>query len=263
MTNIQYVTKPTAKAQAAEAALRRLLTGRNLALPTPVVIAIGGDGTLLKAIMDFETEDVLFVGVAAGHLGFLQTISTGHLEALADSLERQTYSWITAPLLAAREVSRSRPLGHAFNDIIVERAGSHAARFDLKIDQARDTFVGDGVIFATPLGSTAYSLAAGGPIIDSRAQDLCVVTPNNPHISSLYSSLQRPHVLTRQRRVTITVAPEDAAERPLQLTVDGRVVLAAVTKPVEVYVSRRSVKLLQLEDGGFHSRIDERRLGRS
>jgi NAD+ kinase len=154
-------------------------------------------------------------------------------------------------------------LGYAFNDIIVERSGPHAARFDLDIDHTRGTFVGDGVIFATPLGSTAYSLAAGGPIIDSRAQDLCVVTPNNPHISPLYSSLQRPHVLTKHRRVTIKVRPDDAEERPLQLTIDGQVALAHMTSPVEIFVSRQSVKLLQLEDNGFHDLIDARRLGHS
>ena len=153
-------------------------------------------------------------------------------------------------------------LGYVFKDSTVERFCPRVSRFDLHIDEFAGTFIGDGVIFATPLGSTAYSLAAGGPIIDSRAQDVLVVSPSNPHISPLYSSLQRPHVLQKGRVIRIHVAKEDREERPIQLSIDGMAVVEKLQKPIEVFLSDKSVSLLELHENDFHSRIDTKRLGK-
>lgn len=204
---------------------------------------------------------MIFVGIAAGTLGFLQTIDIEHIPALVDSLEQQTYSYIKAPLLAARIVGQSKALGHAFNEITIEHAGPYEARLNLYIDDAVGHFAGDGLIFATPLGSTAYSLAAGGPMIDARAENLFVITPSNPHITRIYSSLHRPYVVDKGRRVIVDVTADDRVDRPAKLSVDGHEVIARITQPVEIFMTRHDVKLLQITTGGFHSRIDAKRLG--
>jgi NAD+ kinase len=259
MTNITFATKPSAKAEAAETALQAELAKQGYAPSKIIVFAIGGDGTLLKAIRDYiETAD-LFVGISAGTLGFLQAIETDSIPQLVTALISKQYSTISAPLLAARDTTGN--IGYAFNDISVERFGPRAAKFSLQIGDSPGNFVGDGIIFATPLGSTAYSLATGGPIIDSEIEHAYVVTPNNPHVSSQYSSLQRPHVMHGDRVVSIMASNDTLAERPLQVIFDG------FSKPlnsgIEIYLSDKRVKLLELSKSGFHNRIEDKRLGRS
>jgi NAD+ kinase len=258
MAEMYFVTKPSDAAKEAEDYLRHFLT-ENLVTET-LVLAIGGDGTLLHAIKHYHQQDPTFIGISAGSLGLLQTVDTSQLPQLVESLRTNSYYLLEAPLLEASYENQS--IGHAFNDISVERSGSRAAKFQLNVDSSSGTFIGDGVIFSTPLGSTAYSLAAGGPIIDSRLQDIFVVTPNNPHLSAISSSLQRPHVLNKNRKIQIQVAPEDMRDRPLQVSVDGRVAVNQVDSTLTISVSDKKVKLLQLEADSIHNRIDNKRLGR-
>jgi NAD+ kinase len=261
MNNIIFVTKPSAKARAIEKELRAKLEAADVRLKTPVVVAIGGDGTMLHAIREHMREDVLFVGVSAGHLGFLQTVEPTHSDELAAALASGGFHTVSSPLLVAKTFD-GRVLGHAFNEITLERSGPRAARVSLSVGSSAGTFIGDGIIMATPMGSTAYSLAAGGPIIDAAVQDVMVVTPSNPHVSEQYSSLQRPHVLGRQRHVRLDQTAGDAAERPVKLTGDGFDLADNIVGGVEVSLSRLRVRLIELEPGSYHDRLETKRLGR-
>ena len=261
MKNIIIFTKPTTKAKNVETDLKNELKNLKIEPKKPIVIAIGGDGTMLMAIKEHELKDVSYIGISAGHLGFLQTLKPEDISLLVDSLQKNSFTTISAPLLGVRYADSKEVLGYGFNDITIERSGPRAARFELHVDDNAGTFIGDGIIFSTPLGSTAYSLAAGGPIIDSKAQDVFVVSPSNPHISTLYSSLQRPHVLQKGRIIKIESTTQDLKERPIQLSVDGLVVNNNLREAVEVYVSDKSVNLLELKEKDFHSRIDKKRLG--
>lgn len=261
MKNITIFTKPSKRAREVEQLLLAELEGLTNPPQKPIVIAIGGDGTMLMAIKEHELEDISFIGISAGHLGFLQTLKPEDIAILVDSLQRNSFTTILAPLLAVRYADSKEVLGYGFNDITIERSGPRAARFELHVDDNAGTFIGDGIIFSTPLGSTAYSLAAGGPIIDSRAQDVFVVSPSNPHVSPLYSSLQRPHVMQKGRIIKIESTTEDLQERPIQLSIDGTVTDKNIQQPVEVYVSDKRVSLLEIKEKDFHSRIDKKRLG--
>ena len=259
MSNTIFVTKPNDKAKAAEQQLRDEIMRQSYKPSETIVFAIGGDGTLLKAIRDHIDSASLFVGISAGTLGFLQAIEPADIPRLVSALKAGSYSTINSPLLAARDARKV--IGYAFNDISIERFGPRAAKFNVQIGSSPGSFVGDGVIFATPLGSTAYSLASGGPIIDSTIQDAFVITPNNPHISSQYSSLQRPHVLKSDRVVAIICDNATVAERPLQIIFDGS--NTPLTTGVEVFLSDKVVKLAQLSADGYHNRIEDKRLGRN
>lgn len=272
MSNITYVTKPTEKAREAEKAVKRAFQTLGSDFKEKLVLAIGGDGTMLRAVREHSGDDVIFVGISAGSLGLLQTVEMNDLHLLIDAIREESYGTIKAPMLAAafcRPVSQNAKddepkeiIGYAFNDISVERQGSKAAKFHLRVDGSAGTFIGDGIIFATPLGSTAYSLAAGGPIIDSEIEDAFVVTPNNPHVSVIHSSLQKPHVLSKKRKVRIEVSPEDKSEHAAKLVIDGETVVPVISSPINVYMSPHSVRLLQLSQDGLHNRIESKRLGR-
>lgn len=259
MGKLTFVTKPTRQALEVEDQLQSEIEEQDYAPTANTVFAIGGDGTLLKAIRDHIDSASLFVGVSAGTLGFLQATEPEDIPKLVAALRDKTYSTIAAPLLAARDTTGT--IGYAFNDISIERLGARAAKFSLQIGHSPGNFVGDGVIFATPLGSTAYSLASGGPIIDSHLQDVFVITPNNPHVSSQYSSLQRPHVMQGDRVVTVMIDSQTVAERPLQVIFDGY--SQPLTQGLEIFLSSKKVQLLQLSSDGFHNRIEDKRLGRN
>lgn len=259
MSNLIFSTKPNTHAQAIEQQLRDEISRQGFEPQGNIVFAIGGDGTLLKAIRDHLDSADLFAGISAGSLGFLQATESDDIPKLVTALKDQSYSTISAPLLAARDTSGT--IGYAFNDISVERLGARAAKFSLHIGDSPGNFVGDGVIFATPLGSTAYSLASGGPIIDSHLQDVFVVTPNNPHVSSQYSSLQRPHVMQGDRVVAIMFSNDSLTERPLQIIFDGY--SQPLMAGVEIFLSDKTIKLMQLSADGFHNRIEDKRLGRN
>lgn len=261
---ITYIVSESPKAQEVAVIAQQILNKVKTPDRVEVIVAIGGDGTLLHAIKKhFQNPAALFVGISAGSLGLLQAVEVDQIQQLADALANNTHHTITAPLLAATLDDSTQPVGYAFNDISIERAGARAAKFHLAIDGSRGTFIGDGIIFATPLGSTAYSLAAGGPIVDTDVQDVFIATPNNPHISTLYSSLQRPHILHKQRHVAVHIDTQDAGDRPVQLIVDGVVQCEHVTAAsVTIYASDHHVSLMQLEPRGLQNRIQNKRLGR-
>jgi NAD+ kinase len=270
MQNFIYVTKPTSSAQAVEGKLRTALEG--VQTDETYVIATGGDGTLLQAIKEHLHQNVVFIGVSAGSLGLLQAISEPQIPLLAKALTDRQFEIIKAPLLMAafcrpagdnaKDDEVTDVIGYGFNDISIERQESRAAKFHLKVDGSSGNFVGDGVIFSTPLGSTAYSLAAGGPIIDSELQDAFVVTPNNPHLSNLHSSLYRPHVLSKSRKIRIELSGPDKTDRPLQVAIDGRVAVRNVREPLHISLSPKHINILQLEKDSFNRQIEEKRLGR-
>lgn len=265
-----FVTKDSEAAKTVENKVRNILS--NVDVEGVFILAIGGDGTLLSAIKDHFNEDVTFIGISAGSLGLLQTVDVNDLPQLVAALNSREYELIKAPLLVAshckivdkdaKNDQLTEVIGYGFNDISVERQESRAAKFHLKVDNSTGNFVGDGVIFSTPLGSTAYSLAAGGPIIDSELQDGYVVTPNNPHISNLHTSLYRPHVLGKNRKVRIEINDVDKSERPLQVAIDGQIAARNITEPIHIGLSSKYVKILQLEKDKFAKQLEAKRLGR-
>lgn len=269
MEPITYITKPNDEARKAEEVVRQHLSG--VSINTPLVVAVGGDGTMLQAVKQHYDKEAIFIGVSAGSLGLLQTVNMDQLPQLVDALNSGSFETIRAPLLSvsycqpggdnAQDDTGVELIGYGFNDVSIERQQSRAAKFRLKIDESAGDFIGDGVIFCTPLGSTAYSLAAGGPIIDSKLQNIFVVTPNNPHLSSLHSSLQRPHVLSGSRRVRLEVATGDQ-DRPLQVSIDGEVAATEVTRPLSIRISDRIIQLLQLGPDRLSHQIEEKRLGK-
>lgn len=264
MANYAIITNDTAFATEVSNELRSALDSTPLLdHPEPIVFAVGGDGTFLTAIRQHLLDKALFVGISAGTLGFLQSIQREQIADIIAALNNKSFSLLEAPLLTASYQDDSEQLGYAFNDIVVERSAAQAIKFDLAIDNSTGSFIGDGVIFSTPLGSTAYSLAAGGPIIDSKIKDCFVVTPSNPHFSTLYSSLQRPHITHRSRKVDIIFDPLDNQKRPARLMFDGHTVLTEVTSNITISLSNTHVKIVQLNPDEFQSRIEAKRLGRN
>lgn len=177
------------------------------------LISMGGDGTLLRIAHRFSHLDAAILGINLGHLGFMADVPIGDIYPSLLDLLSGAYV-IDQRLILEAKASAKPHLLHAVNDIVFHRAQNYSLiELSIHIDGTYvNTFVADGVIIATPNGSTAYSLAAGGPIL-SPTLDAIVITPICPHTTS-----NRPIVLTADRKIEIQYLSD---YNPIDVRADG------------------------------------------
>jgi NAD+ kinase len=213
-----------------------------LAEHVDVVVAFGGDGTLLaaaSAVLRAATE-VPVLGVHLGHLGFLTEVRrTEWQDALAAILDGRT--WTETRLVLDGHVDRaggSTPSRPALNDIVITRGRlSRMIELDVAVDGEHVCHVrADGLIIATATGSTAYNLSAGGPIVHPRV-DAVVLTPIAPHTLT-----NRPIVLPAG--ADIILRPDLDEQADVVATFDGQ--FGEPLRPGDAVVIRRSDRVLRL-----------------
>lgn len=225
---------------------------------TELLIVLGGDGSILEAARAAAPEGVPIVGVNLGRLGYMAEIEMDELNLLDKIVRGQYYvderSMLKVELLRGGKECTATVL--ALNDAVITN-GSVARLVDLELREngaLLNTYRADGLIFATPTGSTAYSMSAGGPIIDPRQHCICM-TPICPH-----SLAARPLIF-----------PDDAVleaknicdrEKMLYLTVDGRV-NHELRRGDVVRVARadRTTKLLRVKERSFYLTLRQKLSG--
>jgi NAD+ kinase len=170
---------------------------------TDVLVVLGGDGTFLRAAQAVAKVDVPLLGINLGKVGFLSKAEAHELEAVLGQLAAGTYSvrermGLTGSILAAGRPAQLHFT--ALNDIVVARGAlARVVRLDVTIDESHlATFVADGLVVASPTGSTGYSFSAGGPILDPQSRNL-VVTPIAGYLSSIRSIVVSPTQVVRAR----------------------------------------------------------------
>lgn len=182
------------------------------------VVVLGGDGTLLAAARAVARAGIPVLGVNLGSLGFLTEVPLADLYPTLEALDQNQCGTEPRSMLACRLWREGKCVAeyHALNDVVVNKGAiARLADFDLYINQDFvSNYKADGLIVATPTGSTAYSLAAGGPILVPSVEGL-VVTPVSPHALT-----HRPLVVRDSVEITIVVK---AAEEHAFLSVDGQV----------------------------------------
>ena len=195
------------------ASLEREVAPPGDAADCDLAIALGGDGTTLAALHAAAPAGRPVLGVACGSLGALTSVTADKLD---DALDRVAAGdWTPRPLPALRaEADGAEPL-HALNDLVLVRAGAGQVMVEVTVDDERFVgFGGDGIVAATPLGSTAYTLAAGGPMIAPGGNAL-VLTPLSPH-----GGVCPPLVASDANEVAITLEPGNGGAR---VEVDGQI----------------------------------------
>jgi NAD+ kinase len=212
-----------------------------------LVIVLGGDGTLLSAARAFACTRTPILSVNLGSLGFLTEIP---LTDLYQTLE----NWIQGVAdIDIRSMMHTRLLRDgvvlrewdALNDVVVAKGTiARMADYTVRIDdQLVATFRADGVIVSTPTGSTAYNLAANGPIVMPSVSCM-IVTPICPHLLTI-----RPIVLPGESSVTIQV---EGVPNQIYLTVDGQEAVELILNDqVECCRSNAAVRLLRLHPNGL------------
>jgi NAD+ kinase len=183
-----------------------------------LLIVLGGDGTLLSAARALGAHNVPILAVNLGSLGFLTTITLDHLYPMLEQVLQGKHR-IGERMMLEAQIVRSGKAGEkqtALNDLVVNKGAlSRILDFDLYVDGDHVArYRADGLIIATPTGSTAYSLAAGGPIIHPGI-DGFVITPICPHMLT-----NRPLVVPDSSHMEIDFSPVD--ER-VYVTLDGQI----------------------------------------
>ena len=181
-------------------------------------VTIGGDGTLLTAAAYAMDRDIPLLGINRGRLGFLTDVKPEHMRASIDAVLAGDYSTSRRALLGA-EVTREggeTVSGRALNDIVLtRREPGRMIDFTTHVDgRFVNEHSGDGLIAATPTGSTAYALSCGGPIVHPDL-DAIVLVPICPHTLS-----DRPIVLDGSSSITVTV--QDKWGVPGEIICDGQ-----------------------------------------
>lgn len=149
------------------------------------IFSIGGDGTLLSAVSNYRDLNIPFVGINRGSIGFLTEVEVSNCKDAIDRLISNDYSIISRVQLNVTVVNKDNETIYSdrcLNDCVISRGAElHIAKMRLNIDnQLVEKFYGDGLIFSTPTGSTAYSLAAGGPILMPEMKNI-IITPICSH----------------------------------------------------------------------------------
>ena len=191
--------------------------GHELAASVDALVVLGGDGTLLHA-SHLVDRPIPVVGVNFGSLGFLTEITLDELFPALEKVLDGTYRYEERRMLRAlvRRPAGDQVLGDVLNDIVVTKAAlSRIIELDVSVDGSFvSAFRADGLIISSPTGSTAYNLAAGGPILHPQLEAV-VLTPICPHMLT-----NRPVVVSD--RATIEVRLRSTREGEVHLTFDGQ-----------------------------------------
>ena len=224
---------------------------------TDVILTIGGDGTILHEANLSLVYRKPILGITLGRCGFLATCEVDEMEAKLSAVAPGEYFLDNRMLLYVRVLGDDSWEGHALNDVVMTKGRlQQAVDFSIYCDDILvEHYRGDGVIVATPTGSTAYSLAAGGPILDSQTKGI-VVTPICPH------SLASPAmVFAQERKINLCVG--QVADEEVFISCDGDAgysVKAGAT--AEVRLSDQVVQLITFSKADQFQAIDQKLRGR-
>jgi NAD+ kinase len=219
-----------------------------------VVLVLGGDGTMLNAARLAGERSIPILGVNMGGLGFLTEV---RLENLYPSLERVFANdfVLDERLMLRTYIHRNRETvaqGEVLNDVVISK-GTLARMIELKI-AIQGRFVtnlrGDGLILSSPTGSTAYSLSAGGPIIDPAVQSL-ILTPICPHTLT-----HRPLIVPGNAEINVTLTSKDDGA---MATLDGQVGVSITQgDTVVIQTSEHRTRLIRFPESNYYDVLREK-----
>ncbi len=217
-----------------------------------IVIAIGGDGTMLRCAKEMIGSKALLLGINTGTLGFMAGLETNELDELSrlflGKYELSPRMMIEGTLKHENKVQTFT----ALNDIAV--SGLYGKVFDFTVC-ADDNLIGryraDGIVCSTPTGSTAYALSAGGPLLEPELSciELTFICP--------HSLFNRPLLVSSERRITIRHTARDS--RNILLSADGESPIPfPLGARLDIVKSKHSISLINLRNGGFYDAVNRK-----
>lgn len=213
-----------------------------------LVIVLGGDGTMLRSAEMVRSTSVPLLGVNLGHVGFLSEIEKNSLDEIADQVANKKLAVESRMVLRYEHHRAEKKIssGWALNDLVIEKQNPRMIEIFLEIDGRPLSKWGcDGVLCATPTGSTAYAFSAGGPVVWPEVEAL-VLLPLSAH--ALFA---KPMVVSPNSRIEITLQSQEAL-----LTADGfRSEEMVMGDSILITKDLETVKLARLGNAPFTDRL--------
>lgn len=209
------------------------------------IISIGGDGTLLETVTHVGAKEVPILGVNTGRLGFLATVSQDNIKEAIDALYHQRYSYEYRTLVELEsDTNLFDGLNFALNEVAVIKkdTSSMIIVHTYVDDQYLNSYWADGLIIATPTGSTGYSLSCGGPVVSPQSHNL-IITPISPHNLTV-----RPLVISDESVVNVQI--ESRSENFL-LSLDSRSYNVGMDSN-KIIVRKSPFKVKLVKFGGYN-----------
>lgn len=225
-------------------------TEEELFTKADVIITIGGDGTIIRYAKIAAKYNKPVLGINAGRMGYLANLEQNEL-GLVSKLKNSDYFTERRMMLSIEVVENGKKIGEytALNDAVIT-SGFISRIIDISATVAGDliNYRADGIIISTPTGSTAYSMSAGGPIIDPLMQSMCI-TPICSH-----SLAAKPILMSANSTIKLKAFSKKRTE--IFLTVDGRKV-CAVKPYTEIFIKKSGdcVKLIRLNNRSFYKTL--------
>lgn len=212
-----------------------------------LLVVLGGDGTLLGIARSLnESFNAPILGINIGNLGFLSSVEISEIDIALKKLEEDKYKIVDRMMLNCKvESDEAKEELKALNDVVLARGTlSRMVKFTIFVDdKIYSTFKGDGLIIATPTGSTAYSFSAGGPFVYPDLE-LITITPICPHTKSMQTIVLKGD--------SIIKIYADHEEEKTYLTVDGQKAIKVNHETsISISKNKKSVKLLLFDDYNY------------
>lgn len=222
-------------------------------------IVLGGDGTMIQAAIDLVHQDLPILGVNTGTLGFLTEAEYQNVDAALDRLIREEYTIdhrIMLKEIAKFSGENSRSSCYALNDMVISKKGD-CRLITIKVylnQELVDIYRADGLIIATPTGSTGYNLSAGGPVLVPKLH-ATVVTPICPH-----SLNKRSLLLDAKDQIMLEIGQtKEVCEDQAIFSADGRNVGSLRTGDrLVIEVPHATTELIKLSDISFYERMRQK-----
>lgn len=222
-----------------------------------LIISIGGDGSFLKTVHDFDYPEIPILGINTGHLGFFTDVYPDFIDRFIDDYKNNNFILQDIPLIQATVCTMGSCVDmYAVNDVVIKGDKSRTIHLNLNVNNKHiQNFSGDGLLISTPTGSTAYNYAAGGSIVDPSLK-LMQLTPLHPINTNAYrcftSSIIFPH------DAVIGIYPEYRFEDALLIVVDGVEYRLEKITNISITTSDVYVKLVRLVNYEFWSRVSDK-----
>jgi len=213
--------------------------------PVDFALSVGGDGTFLTTAASIGNRNVPILGINCGRLGFLADVQTQHVDRIMDQLIRGDYTIEQRKLLNVTCSADGHILApNALNEVAVMKQGlSSMITIETRLNgEMLQTYEADGLIFATPTGSTAYNLSVGGPIMMPQASGI-LISPIASH-----SLNDRPIVIPDDWKIDIRIHSRNGS---YLMSVDGRSQIFNDTTTLHIEKAAYTVKVVQIGENSF------------
>jgi NAD+ kinase len=210
-----------------------------------IILSIGGDGTMLTTAYEARNYDTPMIGINLGKLGFMAEHDMQNIDVMIQDIIENNYIIEERMALEATCNGDEESILFAINDIVIDK-GRWPKMIELTIkvdDDYVSTFSADGIIVATPTGSTGYSLSTGGPIV-SPTINAVTLSPISPHTLTM-----RPLVLSGNQRISITFKSQHST---VQVNSDGqRVHYYDTPQTIDIYKRKNPIKLIHTKSTNY------------